>query len=53
LTKSVGGQQLRANWYEVLVLVPMEWDEELIRPYSRLKTITDALGTSTTWSQNL
>ncbi|KAL3503836.1 hypothetical protein ACH5RR_033677 [Cinchona calisaya] len=52
-TTSIRGQQLGANWYEVHVFVLMDWDEELIRPYSRLKTIGDALGTSIAWPRNM
>lgn len=49
----VGGRRLGSNWCAVQISVPMEWDEDLIRPYSNFSTIGDAIGTSVAWPCHL
>lgn len=49
----VGGEELGANWCEIHVLLPIQWDEHLIRPYGGLKTIGDAIGTPIAWPISL
>ncbi|XP_057769150.1 uncharacterized protein LOC130989214 [Salvia miltiorrhiza] len=51
--QEVGGKRLGLQWCEVQVSVPIEWDEELIRPYSNLSTIGDAIGTCVAWPHHL
>lgn len=51
--QNVGGKRLGLNWCEVQISVPIEWDEDLIRPYSNLSTIGDAIGTCIAWPLNL
>ncbi|KAH7847069.1 hypothetical protein Vadar_021484 [Vaccinium darrowii] len=49
----VGGEELGANWCEIHVQVPIQWDEHLIRPYGGLKTVGDAIGTPIAWPISL
>ncbi|KAH6822402.1 hypothetical protein C2S53_007729 [Perilla frutescens var. hirtella] len=49
----VGGKRLGVNCCEVLIYVPIEWDEDLIRPYSNLSTIGEAIGTCIAWPHHL
>lgn len=49
----VGGRRLGSNWCAVQISVPMEWDEDLIRPYLNFSTIGDAIGTSVAWPCHL
>ncbi|XP_057803696.1 folate-biopterin transporter 1, chloroplastic-like [Salvia miltiorrhiza] len=49
----VGGKRLGLNWCEVQVSVPIEWEEDLIRPYSNLSTIGDAIGACIAWPRHL
>lgn len=49
----VGGRRLGSNWYGVQIAVPIEWDEDLIRPYSNFSTIGDAIGTCVAWPHHL
>ncbi|KAH6835913.1 hypothetical protein C2S53_019369 [Perilla frutescens var. hirtella] len=47
--QDVGGKRLGLNWCEVQISIPIEWDEDLIRPYSNLSTI----GTCVAWPRHL
>lgn len=49
----VGGRRLGSNWCAVQISVPMEWDEDLIRPYSNYSTIGDAIGNCVSWPRHL
>lgn len=49
----VGGMRLGLNWYEVQISCPLDWDADLIRPYSDFSTIGDAIGTYVAWPRNL
>lgn len=49
----VGGRRLGSNWYGVHIAVPIEWDEDLIRPYSNFSTIGDAIGICVAWPHHL
>ncbi|CAI9112333.1 OLC1v1012770C1 [Oldenlandia corymbosa var. corymbosa] len=49
----VGGAQLGTSCYEVHIYVAMESEEELMRPYTNLNTIGDAVGTCIAWSHKL
>ncbi|XP_057796601.1 uncharacterized protein LOC131012634 [Salvia miltiorrhiza] len=51
--QEVGGKRLGLQCCEVQVSVPIEWDEELIRPYSNLSTIGDAIETCIAWPHHL
>ncbi|KAH6767318.1 hypothetical protein C2S52_018301 [Perilla frutescens var. hirtella] len=51
--QDVGGKRLGLNWCEVQISIPVEWDEDLIRPYSNLSTIGDAIGTCIAWPRHL
>ncbi|XP_057772090.1 uncharacterized protein LOC130991736 isoform X2 [Salvia miltiorrhiza] len=49
----VGGRRLGSNWYGVQISVPIEWDEDLIRPFSNFSTIGDAVGNCVAWPHHL
>lgn len=49
----VGRQKLGANWCEIHVELPIIWDEHLMRPYAGLKTVGDAIGTTSAWPISL
>ena len=49
----VGGRRLGSNWYGVQISVPIEWDEDLIRPFSNFSTIGEAVGNRVAWPHHL
>ena len=49
----VGGEELGPNWCKVQVQVPIKWDEYLMRHYTGLRTIGDAIGTPIAWPLSL
>ncbi|XP_073131248.1 uncharacterized protein [Henckelia pumila] len=49
----VGKQMLRPNWCEIQVLVVLEHEESLIRPYDFLQKFGDALGGMIAWPCHL
>ncbi|KAE9444995.1 hypothetical protein C3L33_23107, partial [Rhododendron williamsianum] len=49
----VGGVELRVNWCEIHVQIPIIWGEHLMRPYAFLKTVGDAIGTPIAWPISL
>lgn len=49
----LGGVELGANWCEIHVLVPIKWDECLMRPYGSFKTVGDAIGAPIAWPISL
>jgi TNP1/EN/SPM transposase len=51
--KEVGGKRLGPYWCEVQISAPIQWDSELIRPYSNLSTVGDAIGVSVAWPRHL
>lgn len=50
-SKELGGEELRTNWCEIDILLPIKWNEHLMRPYGGLKTVGD--GTPITWPISL
>lgn len=49
----VGDTPLVSHWCEVHVNVPVESDEELMRPYHNFWKIGDAIGVAIAWPINL
>ncbi|KAL0920042.1 hypothetical protein M5K25_009148 [Dendrobium thyrsiflorum] len=49
----VGNYPLGPNWCLVHINIPVNWEEHLIRPYSTLTTIGQAIGTYVAWPQAL
>ncbi|KAI0519409.1 hypothetical protein KFK09_006856 [Dendrobium nobile] len=49
----VGNYPLGPNWCSVHINIPVNWEEHLIRPYSTLTTIGQAIGTYVAWPQAL
>ncbi|XP_075481960.1 uncharacterized protein LOC142522439 isoform X3 [Primulina tabacum] len=49
----VGRQTLGPNWCEIQVLVVLEREESLIRPYDLLQTVGDTLGGMIAWPYHL
>ncbi|XP_073285449.1 uncharacterized protein [Primulina huaijiensis] len=49
----VGGQTLGPNWCEIQVLVVLEREESLIRPYDLLQKVGDTLGGMIAWPCHL
>ena len=47
--KLVGQHVLGPNWCEVCIQIIVAGEEHLVRPYSTLHTIGDALGCSVAW----
>lgn len=47
--EQVGEQPLGSHWCEVHVNVPIEFNEELIRPYHHFKKIGDVIGVPMAW----
>ena len=52
-TAEVGDIPLGSHWCEVHVNVPVENDEELMRPYHNFLKIGDAIGVAIAWPINL
>ena len=52
-TAKVGNTPLGSHWCEIHVNVPMDSDEELMRPYYNFIKIGDAIGVSIAWPINL
>ncbi|KAL0925531.1 hypothetical protein M5K25_003876 [Dendrobium thyrsiflorum] len=50
-THRVGNYPLGPNWCSVHINIPVTWEEHLIRPYSTLTTIGQAIGTYVAWPQ--
>ncbi|KAJ0809893.1 putative transposase, Tnp1/En/Spm [Helianthus annuus] len=45
----VGGTEIGLEWCEVNIQVPIEKDENLVRPYGLFSTIQDCIGASIKW----
>ena len=52
-TAKVGDTPLGSRWCEVHVNVPVESNEELMRPYHDFRKIRDAIGVAIVWPINL
>ncbi|XP_027173367.1 uncharacterized protein LOC113773046 [Coffea eugenioides] len=52
-TAEVGDTPLGSHWCEIHVNVPVENDEELMRPYHNFRKIGDAIGVAIAWPINL
>ncbi|XP_027118274.1 uncharacterized protein [Coffea arabica] len=52
-TSEVGDTPLGLHWCEIHVNVPVENDEELMRPYHNFRKIGDAIGVAIAWPINL